>query len=71
MQLSVRGKNIEITNALREYVEKKIGKLEKFIDQPMNAQVNLYTERGRHIVEVTAALNGLLLRGEESTGDMY
>lgn len=71
MQLAVRGKNIEITNALREYVEKKIGKLEKFIDQPMNAQVNMYTERGRHIVEVTAALNGLLLRGEESTGDMY
>lgn len=71
MQLAVRGKNIEITNAIREYVEKKIGKLEKFIDQPLNAQVSLSTERGRHIVEVTAALNGLLLRGEESTGDMY
>jgi len=71
MQLAVRGKNIEITNALRDYVEKKIGKLEKFIDQPLNAQVHLYTERGRHIVEVTAALNGLMLRGEEATGDMY
>ncbi|HYF93321.1 MAG TPA: ribosome-associated translation inhibitor RaiA [Symbiobacteriaceae bacterium] len=71
MQLGVRGKNMEITNALRDYVEKKIGKLEKFIDQPLNAQVNMYTERGRHIVEVTAALNGLLLRGEEASGDMY
>jgi putative sigma-54 modulation protein len=71
MQVAVRGKNIEVTNALREYVEKKVGKLEKFVDQPMNAQVNLYVERGRHIVEVTAALNGLLLRGEEATGDMY
>lgn len=71
MQVAVRGKNIEVTNALREYVEKKVGKLEKFMDIPMNAQVNLYVERGRHIVEVTAALNGLLLRGEEATGDMY
>ncbi|HLN64539.1 MAG TPA: ribosome-associated translation inhibitor RaiA [Symbiobacteriaceae bacterium] len=71
MQVAVRGKNIEITNALREYVERKVGKLERFVDIPMNAQVNLYVERGRHIVEVTAALNGLLLRGEEATGDMY
>lgn len=71
MQLAVRGKNIEITTALRDYVEKKVGKIEKFVDQPVNAQVNMYVERGRHIVEVTAALNGLLLRGEEATGDMY
>jgi putative sigma-54 modulation protein len=71
MQLAVRGKNLEVTNALRDYVEKKVGKLEKFVDQPLNAQVNLYTERGRHIVEVTAALNGMMLRGEEATGDMY
>lgn len=71
MQLAVRGKNIEITNALRDYVEKKVGKIERFVDQPVNAQVNLYVERGRHVVEVTAALNGLILRGEEATGDMY
>ncbi|MFZ5815814.1 MAG: ribosome hibernation-promoting factor, HPF/YfiA family [Bacillota bacterium] len=71
MQVAVRGKNIEITGALREYVEKKLGKIEKFVDYPVNAQVNLYVERGRHIVEVTAGLNGLLLRGEEATGDMY
>lgn len=71
MQLAVRGKNIEITHSLREYVERKIGRIERYIDQPVNAQVNMYVERGRHIVEVTAILNGLLLRGEEATGDMY
>lgn len=71
MQVAVRGRNIEITNALRDYVEKKVGKIEKYIDQPVSAQVNMYVERGRHIVEVTAALNGLILRGEEATGDMY
>lgn len=71
MQVAVRGKNIEITAALREYVEKKLGKIEKFSDHPVTAQVNLYVERGRHIIEVTAGLNGLLLRGEEATTDMY
>lgn len=71
MQVTLRGKNIEVTNALREYVERKLGKVEKFVDWPVNAQVNLYVERGRHIVEVTAALNGLILRGEEATNDMY
>jgi putative sigma-54 modulation protein len=71
MQVAVRGKNIEITSALREYVEKKLGKIEKFAEHPMSAQVNLYVERGRHIIEVTAGLNGMLLRGEEATGDMY
>ncbi len=71
MQVAVRGKNIEITTAIRDYVEKKLGKIEKFADQEVNAQVNLYVERGRHIVEVTAGLNGMLLRGEESTADMY
>ncbi|MFS8640314.1 MAG: ribosome-associated translation inhibitor RaiA [Symbiobacteriaceae bacterium] len=71
MQVAVRGKNIEVTKALREYLEKKLGKIEKFVDQPITAQANLYVERGRHIVEVTADLNGWILRAEEATGDMY
>jgi len=71
MQVTVRGKNVEITNAIREYVEKKLGKIEKFIDLPLEAQVNCMVERGRHIVEVTAHLNGMVLRGEEATNDMY
>ncbi len=71
MQVAVRGKNIEITKALREYVEKKLGKIEKFVDHPIKAQANLYVERGRHIIEVTAELNGWILRGEEATNDMY
>lgn len=71
MQVAVRGKNVEVTTALRDYIERKVGKLEKFIDAPLNATVTMTVERGRHIVEVTAALNGLLLRGEEASSDMY
>lgn len=71
MQVAVRGKNLEITSALREYIEKKLGKIEKYVDYPVTATANLYTERGRHVIEVTAMLNGIILRGEEATGDMY
>lgn len=71
MQVAVRGKNVEVTHALRDYIGKKVGKLEKFVDQPLHAQVTMAVERGRHIVEVTAALNGMLLRGEEASHDMY
>lgn len=68
--LSIRGKNIELTNALKEYVEKKLAKLEKHIDLA-EGQVTLTVEKGTHKVEVTIPVNGMFLRGEEETGDMY
>lgn len=71
MQITVRGKNIEITGPLRDYVEKKVGKIEKYLEGPLSATVTLNVEKGRHIVEVTVPINGMLLRGEEETEDMY
>ncbi|HSW36580.1 MAG TPA: ribosome-associated translation inhibitor RaiA [Candidatus Limnocylindrales bacterium] len=71
MKISVRGKNIEVTPSLVDYANKKIGKLEKHIDKVVDAQVVLTVVREEHIVEVTVILDGFILRGEESTGDMY
>lgn len=68
--ISIRGKNIELTNALKEYVEKKLAKLDKHIDLA-EGQVTLTVEKGTHKVEVTIPVNGMILRGEEETGDMY
>lgn len=68
--ISIRGKNIELTNALKEYVEKKLAKLDKHIDLA-EGQVTLTVEKGTHKVEVTIPFNGMILRGEEETGDMY
>lgn len=70
MVVTVRGKNIELTNALKEFVERKLAKLEKYIDLP-EAQVVLKVEKGTHKVEVTIPINGMILRGEETTEDMY
>ena len=72
MKISIRGKNLEVSNALRNYVEDKISKIEKYFnDAFIEAQVALSVERERHVVEVTITVDGLLLRGEESSPDMY
>lgn len=71
MQMTVYGKNIEVTPALREYLEKKMRRIERITDQPVSGQANFTLERGRYIVEVTLPLNGMLVRGEEINPDPY
>ncbi len=72
MLVTVVGKNIEITNAMRDYAEKKVAKVGKFFEKnPIGAQVSMGTERGKHVVEITVQVDGLLLRGEEKSNDMY
>ncbi|WP_206811158.1 ribosome hibernation-promoting factor, HPF/YfiA family [Paradesulfitobacterium ferrireducens] len=71
MNIIIRGKHIEVTDALKSYVTKRVGKLEKYTDEFQDITVTLLVERDRHRVEVTAPINGMILRGEEETGDMY
>ena len=73
IRISISGKNLEITESLRSYVEKKVSKLEKYLNdnRTASAEVMLRIERGIHIAEVTVNLSGVLLRGEGKTGDMY
>lgn len=75
MQFAFRSKNIEITPSLKQHIERKVGKIEKYFDkyltEPLSAQVSCNVERGRHIVEVTIPVNGMILRGEERGDDMY
>jgi len=72
MKMTVRGKNnLEVTEALKEYVQKRLGKLDKYFEVNTEAQVVLGTLRGQHTVEVTVGINGMILRAEETTGDMY
>jgi len=71
MNIIIRGKHIELTDALKEYVMKRVGKLAKYSDEFMDVQVTLLVERDRHRVEVTAPIHGMILRGEEETEDMY
>jgi putative sigma-54 modulation protein len=71
MQIKVSGKNVEVTDALRAYAEEKLGKVSKYSDSVISADITFSTERSWHIVEVTLFASGAVLRGEERTGDMY
>jgi len=71
LQVQVRGRNVEVTGALKEYVDKRVGKLVRYLDGISEAQVTLAVEKGSHCVEVTIPVNGMILRGEETTHDMY
>ncbi len=74
MNYNIRGENIEVTPAIREYVEKKIAKLEKYFTETPNANVhvNLKTyNNNRSKVEVTIPMPNLVLRAEEDHEDMY
>ncbi len=70
---NIRGKNVDVTQNLREYVEKRVGKITRYFENIDEVSVLLAVEKGRHIVEVTAEIprSGLVLRGQESTADMY
>lgn len=69
----VKGKNLEVTPALRGYAEKKLMKLAKFFDEPHEplVEVLMRVERELEIVEITLQVGGLLVRGEGKTEDMY
>ncbi len=72
MKIMTYGKNIDVTPSLKEHAEEKVRKLDKYFNgEPMEVQISMEVERERHIVEVTAYVKGLILRGEEATGDMY
>jgi putative sigma-54 modulation protein len=72
MLVTVTGKNVEVTPALRDYAEKKVAKINKFFEKsPIETKVTFSTERSKHKVDITVQVNGILLRGEEGTGDMY
>jgi putative sigma-54 modulation protein len=71
MKFQIRGKNIQLSEALKEYVEKRLGKLDKYFDNNPEAIVTLSVEKDRHRVEVTMPISGFILRGEEESTDMY
>jgi putative sigma-54 modulation protein len=72
MKIMTYGKNIDVTPALKDYAIEKVSKIGKYFNgEPQEAHIAFEVEKDRHIVEVTAYVNGLILRGEEETQDMY
>lgn len=74
IKFSIRGENIEVTEAIRDYVESKLTKIEKYFveEQEIDARVNLKVYREKTAkVEVTIPLGSVTLRAEDVSQDMY
>ncbi|NLV75890.1 MAG: ribosome-associated translation inhibitor RaiA [Tissierellia bacterium] len=71
MKLNFTGKNIEVTEALKDVTEKKLGKLDKYFQGDVEGNVVYSVERNRKIIEITINLPGTILRAEEYSDDMY
>lgn len=76
MQLIIKGKNIEVTDRLREYVEKKVSRLDRYLPNITEARVELLTESARsaehrQVAQLTLRTKGKILRAEERTDDIF
>ncbi len=71
MQISVTFKNIDPSEHLKSYVQNKLNKLDKLLDNPAEANVVLSVEKIRHIAEIKIIGDRLNINCREKTGDMY
>lgn len=73
MRFNIHGKKVEVTEAIETYIEAKIGKLDKYFENPeeLTATVVIRIRNTEQIVEVTIPAKGVILRAEESHKDLY
>lgn len=71
MRFIITGKNIEVTEGLKQAVTEKIGKLEKFFTPETEVHVTLSVEKDRQKIEVTIPVKGSIIRSEQISSDMY
>ena len=71
MRFIITGRNLEVTEGLRNAVESKLGKLEKYFDKDVDINVTLSVEKDRQKIEVTIPVKGNIIRSEQTSSDMY
>ena len=71
MNYMISGKNIDVTEGLKQAIYDKLGRLEKFFTEDTKAQVTLSVEKERQKIEVTIPMKGHIIRAEQVSDDMY
>ena len=71
MNLSITGRHLEVTPAIREYVTNKIGRVTRHFDNVIDTQVMLSIERLKHTAEVTMRVRGKDIHCEASDENLY
>lgn len=71
MQVNISGHHVEVTSALKEYVIKKLDRLEAHFDSITNVQVTLSVEKLTHKAEASLHIRGADINGTAEADDMY
>ena len=76
MELQITGQNIELSPAVRRYIERKLGRLNRHLPNIIAAKVEIVAEKTKspqqhYLVQVTLDSSGTLLRGEERGEDLF
>ena len=71
MQIIITGKNVELSQALKDYVEKKVSRLQKYLEEPITVNVVLSSEKFRRMVDLTISSKEGVFHGSEESHDMY
>jgi putative sigma-54 modulation protein len=70
MDVRFHTRNVEASDEQKEFMEKKLSKIEKFFHKISDVHVSLSFKRGMNIVEITASANGQVMRGEDHAHDL-
>jgi len=76
MQLIVKGRNLEVTERIRNYVEKRVSKLDRYLSGINEIRVDLSSEKTRssqdsQVAQLTVRSNGVILRSEERAEELF
>lgn len=71
MKFTILEKKIHVTDEVKQYAERKVGKIARFFRGDAEAYITFSSERGRYIAEVTIENNGMFYRTAETTSDMH
>ncbi len=73
MKFNIHGKKLDVTESIKNYIEEKIGRLDKYFENPndITATALIKLRGNEQVVEVTINANKFILRGEESNKDLY
>jgi putative sigma-54 modulation protein len=71
MQVTISGQHVAITDTLREYVRRKLARIDRCFSRVMRSHVVLHVKRNRHQVETTVHTKGTQLHSDADNKDMY
>lgn len=77
IEVNIHARDMSVSPRLREYVEKKVSKLDRFLPNLTDARVDLAEEKGarsaldRHVAQLTVHVRGVVLRAEERRDDIF